>query len=511
MSLKRFDNSKRVAWRAVVERATEGVRQRRAGRLRARGKELATRERQKYVSAVMAGELSGGSPVRRGDRYLKAMPRVHPWHAARALGCEEVFRRVEDCGDDFAAVARCTSSSCRRARQSNPEAGVQRIPLGCSSRLFCDDCKLRIASRFRREFNAARLGILWAARLQGRTSRWRPKYGPEARFSERLITLTAPHVGTPAERVAWMFKAWPAFLKKLNAYQRGQVGAGPRRVDGEQQEPVHGVRCTKGKKRGDGELTSIPVDRDGKPIEWVGELVHSVRVFEWTPAADGNGHPHFHVWHFGVYIPQKLLAAWWLEAWAEVSGNAGYLRGRALDAFAGFCRAISTGSVTVAALFHREATGTLLVDVRRVLGDDVTGAEGEKTHVANELIKYLTKDWGADPEIFGELFGELVERRARQTSSGFAAFSVPLIRICEACGCIHESETGFRWVIEPKREEPDPRDSLVRDRAPPNYGSGGEPTDHEIVAEIFDEAYRQRTAPERKRILAKIFAVVDGV
>src|SRR5262245_55114197 len=194
-----FAKRARAEWRSTVERSTEGVRTARAARLRARGRHVAALDRK----ALLAGAIGGGAQVlRKGDRYLPRLPQASRWHEARAEGIEKVFRRVEECGDQFSAVARCTSDSCRAARATkDPESGVWRVPLGCSSRFFCDVCKTRIALRFRREFQAARLGVIWAAQLQGRTSRWRPRHGPEARLGERLLTLTAPHVGTAVERV----------------------------------------------------------------------------------------------------------------------------------------------------------------------------------------------------------------------------------------------------------------------------------------------------------------------
>lgn len=369
-----------------------------------------------------------------GDRRHRVMPSISRWHESRADGIEHVFERVDECGSAFEAVARCTSNACRSARTRNTEAGVIRVPLGCSSRFFCDTCKTRIAVRFRREFQAARLGIIWGAQLQGRHSRWRAKYGPEARLSERLVTLTAPHVGTAVERVRWLFKAWPFFLKLWNGYIREQLGD---------------AECTDGAKRGDGNLTAVPIDRDGQPIgtgQWLGKnsgremrclvraLCHEVRVFEWTKGSDGQGHPHFHVWAFGPYMPHELVKEWWRQAWERASGRAVEL--------------------------DVDGAPILMVDLRKVVGDtvDARDADGRpildergdatKAQVANELIKYLTKDWGAEPEVFAVIYAELFERRARQTSRGFAQFSVPEVRICEDCGCLHESERGFRWTIE---------------------------------------------------------------
>ena len=405
-----FAKRARLEWRATVERSTHAVRAARAARLRARSRHVAELDRR----AILRSAIDGGARVaRKGDRYLSRLPRASKWHESRATGLEEVFRRVEDCGEQFAAVARCTSSACRASRgTTNPEAGVLRVPLGCSSRFFCDSCKTRIAVRFRREFQAARLGVIWAATLQGRLSRWRPRFGPEARFSERLLTLTAPHVGTAVERVSWMFKAWPFFLKRWNAYIRDQLG---------------GAECTSGAKRGDGFLTSIPVDRDGCPIELVRTLAQEGRFFEWTAGSDGQGHPHFHVWAFGPFMPIELVREWWREAWQRVSGH---------------------------------VAPSIMVDLRKVLGDTVEERDGDgravlgddgepkRANIANELIKYLTKDWGAEAEVFAEIYAELFERRARQTSRGFASFSVAQIRICDDCGCLHESERGYRWTIE---------------------------------------------------------------
>lgn len=409
MGANSFAKRARAEWRSTVESATKDVRAARAARLRARGRHVAELDRKALLRSAIAG---GPQVLRKGDRYIGRLPKTSQWHESRADGVENVFRRVEECGEQFAAVARCTSAACRASRATNPEAGVLRVPLGCSSRFFCDECKTRIAVRFRREFQAARLGVVWAATLQGRISRWRPRYGEDARFGERLLTLTAPHVGTAVERVEWLFKAWPLFLKRWNEYIRAQVGS---------------AECTSGEKRGDGQLTSIPVDRDGCPVELVRTLCQEVRVFEWTKGSDGQGHPHFHVWAFGPFMPIGEVREWWRDAWQRASGR---------------------------------VAPEIMVDVRKVIGDTVEERDADgrpvldddgkpcRANLANELIKYLTKDWGAEAEVFAEIYAELFARRARQTSRGFAAFSVAEVRICEHCGCLHESERGYRWTIE---------------------------------------------------------------
>lgn len=441
-------------------------------------------------------------PLRDGDRYLDRMPKVWPWHAARAEGCERVFQRVEHCGEQWQAVGRCTSEACQAARASvNAETGVQRIPLGCSSRFFCDECKKRIAQDFRKEFNAGRLGVIWGASLQGRMNRWRPKYGREARFGERLVTLTEPHVGEPEERVRWLFDAWPLFLRKWNGYIREQLGT---------PDAPDEARCTVGKKRGDGETTVFPVNRDGEIVEVVSDLCHEVRIHEWTPGGDGAGHPHFHVWAFGIYMPHELIRLWWAHAWEEASGKR----------------------------LERDADGrpVIMIDVRQVIGDQVEvrdsdgnpvlGKDGNpiRAHIANELIKYLTKDWGAEPEVFSRIFGELFQRRARQTSRGFARFAVPIVRLCEDCGAVHESTRGFSWMIEPApgsifatpiqaaRGPPPvlPDDTRV-DRFSFDYMASLSERECRgvlaaLVTELAEERWRRRSVDEQRAIIERLIA-----
>lgn len=371
---------------------TVDVRARKAKRYRAGGKTFAAARRAEW-------RLNGGA-ARHGDRLVETVPKVWPWHEARAKGIGELFERIESCGRIWEAVTRCTSDQCSAARREGAsETGVRRIPVGCSSRFFCDDCKTTIALRFRRQFNAARLGIRWVADLGGRTERWRPKSGREARFGERMITLTAPHEGTTRERVKWLFGAWPGFLRRFNEWQRSQLG------DALVNE---GDRKRENPKRDEKELRAA-------------ELCHTSRFTEWTPGSDGKGHPHFHVWHFGPFVPQELIEQWWRESWQAVSGV---------------------------------ETDRVMVDVRRVLDgqvDEVDGdgnRTGKKARLERELIKYLTKDWTAEPEVFAEVYAELIDRRARQTSSGFAWWAVPKVDVCPCCGLVRDEEDPPVWTIE---------------------------------------------------------------
>jgi hypothetical protein len=288
------------------------------------------------------------------------------------------------------------------------------------------------AWRFRRDFNAARAGLLWQAQIQGLTDRWRPRSGPDARLGERLVTLTAPHVGTVAERVAWCFAAWTPFLKRWNEYIRDQFTYRifmRNHATGRVKLQRHAVPCP-------GKDEREPLrEADGQPVP-VRELCHEARFFEWTQGADGEGHPHFHVWAFGCYVPHALIELWWREAWCEASG-----------------KDIERIIVDVRAVKGDE------VEVRDANGNPVLDAEGrpKKARIDHELIKYLTKEWEAGqhapPEVFAALWAELSPKRARQTSRGFGAWAVPLIRTCERCGIFHEvgeDHSPFRWRLVPK-------------------------------------------------------------
>lgn len=349
------------------------------------------------------------------------------------MGQVELFERVEDCGENWETRLWCQSDSCAHARASgDPEAGAKAVPVGCSSRFFCPECRNMQAWRFRRDFNAARAGLLWQAELQGLTGRWRPKAGPDARLGERLVTLTAPHVGTAEERVRWAFEAWTPFLKRWNAYINDcfsyrifRKNPFTRRMKLER----HPVLC-------EGSRDREPLRNDDGQGVPVRELCHEARFFEWTQGDDGEGHPHFHLWAFGPYMPQPLIELWWREAWCEASGHD-------IDRIVVDVRAVKGDEVEV-----RDANGRPVVD-----------AEGrpKKARIDHELIKYLTKEWEAgehaSPEVFARLWAELSPRRARQTSRGFGAWALPILRTCERCGISHETgedHSPFRWRLVPK-------------------------------------------------------------
>ena len=109
-----------------------------------------------------------------------------------------------------------------------------------------------------------------------------------------MLTLTLPHITADAEgwyadshgtdatvklRIDRFYGAWRSFSLRLQKWARRTA----RRLG----------------------LAS------GRGVVWY-------RSFEWTPGADGLGHPHFHLWIFCPYLPIEDVREWWRDALAGV-------------------------------------------------------------------------------------------------------------------------------------------------------------------------------------------------
>jgi hypothetical protein len=299
---------------------------------------------------------------------------------------------VRECGQVAQIVQVCPSCSTR-----------QTIPLRCADRFFCTTCRAKAARDYRDQFRRAAIGLARATESVGLTYRRDRNRRAKAEalgaelIGERLITLTAPHLDgdTTGERIERLREAWRIFQRRLAANMRARLREGV---------PVIA-------KTAEGPRVVTPLG-----------LCHWVAVYEWTPGADGRGHPHLHVWHWGPYLNHNDLRAWWAEALRRASS--------ALERFAR----------------EREAESgeewRPVVDVRAVRGGmlDATTKGGERIAIDAEIFKYLTKDWhesehGArvQPEVYAEVYGAFLGRRLRQSSSGFSAFAVKLHKECACC------------------------------------------------------------------------------
>ena len=224
-------------------------------------------------------------------------------------------------------------------------------------------------------------GLTDKARRAGLMSRTR-RHHAGGRFGLRFATFTAPHVGLPGERIAALYRAWPRFLRMLRDELRPRLSQ---------------------------ELTDLWVEgKDGELLQqtlW--NMFQLQRVTEWTPAADGFGHPHFHVLLFSPYIDQALLESLWTRAYNQA---------------------------------NHQSHVRLVVDVRAAHGD-LHGA-------IDEVCKYLVKDWelGAGrvaADVMAQVYVAFDGRRRRQASAGLGRFACAIIKACPCCQ--HESERGH-WA-----------------------------------------------------------------
>lgn len=273
------------------------------------------------------------------------------WHFSRAAGQRERFDRVRDCGTESVRAMHVLCTGCGVTAER---------PLTCGHGIACVACRARKIRKRRGRLARARAVALQLAAKRGLLL---PKRRG-GRHSEKLLTLTAPHLSEHGvdERVNLMFCAWPHFLKAMNASLRER----------------------------------------GEPAEWF-------RNAEWTLGEDEHGHPHFHVWFLGPFMPHAELVDWWREALAR----------------AGF--AAERGE-----LAQLEALEALVIDVRAVRNGRVDDAG-----VVTEVIKYVTKDIVArgeyvDAATYARVYEALDGRRVEQASKGFVALGAKEV-CCPDC------------------------------------------------------------------------------
>lgn len=191
------------------------------------------------------------------------------WHRARAKGALRRFATVEDCGN---ARVLTSCSGC---------GATHDLPSRCSVGRLCLACRSAQRSARIARLDVAQTRVVRAARRAGLTSKRR--HG--GAWSEKFITLTVPHFdlessdATIRARVEVVMRAWSRFRRSLRAWCEAHESRMP--------------RSTRERARG---------------------LLSFYRGFEWTPGADERGHPHFHLWFFGPFLPKELVAAWWSDA-----------------------------------------------------------------------------------------------------------------------------------------------------------------------------------------------------
>jgi hypothetical protein len=193
------------------------------------------------------------------------------WHTCRAQGQLYRFDRVRTCGMRT-LIATC--KGCGEDRRSVKET--------CDVRRVCESCDVDNAKTRRARFGRAR-GVALLVALRHELFRANRAGG---RYGEKMLTLTVPHVEfedtggelrekascTIDARIRALFSAWPRFLRKVNRWWKSH-----RQFD-----------------------------------------VRYHRAFEWTHAADGKGHPHFHVYILCPFVDVALIREWWAESLRQV-------------------------------------------------------------------------------------------------------------------------------------------------------------------------------------------------
>lgn len=354
-----------------------------AARLEVRAGEL----RALAVSEAIRVELATG--IAPGPELVE---RAGLWHEQRATGARERAERVDQCQKSKIFTVSCTGCG-----------SVHERPARCDCGLLCASCRGSRKQELQKEFTRARAIVMGRALSLGLLRRSLPG----GAYGEKFLTLTVPHSADHdvGERIRIAFEAWRRFAPMLSAFMREH-----------ERQHFH-----------------------GEPIRrwW------HFRRFEWTPGADGLGHPHFHLWLLAPYLPQQRFREMWRTALARVKGPDG--TGRAFE--------------------PGELDEILLPDVRQVVGD-----------VSRELIKYITKDWHEGkrlaPHVYAEVFKELDGKRLTQASRGFMGLAEQ-IRRCPDC---HEHHPA---MVELRHAKPGELDQMrVERRAargpPPPAGVPGE-------------------------------------
>lgn len=383
-------------------------------------------------------------------RAQGSVPTHSQWHSSRARGKRRLFENLATCGEGSTLELVCRNSTCGERFS---------LPIGCGAAFFCPACRKRRANAFRVDFQRKQMGIVAAANRAGLTHRFRRR-AVGGRFSERLLTLTVPHTdehGAPlgvGERIDVLRATWERFWRLFRDELRGKLRGLQSGIT--LANSSVGLPMPRGKAPPRDELALF-------------ELVSSLRVLEWTPGGDGMGHPHFHVWLFSPFIERARVASLWSRAHAEV-----------------------TNAQSVCRL--------LVVDVRAA--HDCEGG------LANELVKYLTKDWQVtadgvarvSPEVFAQVYAKLDGTRLRQSSSGLAHWAVARDKSCPCCAFSSEREHWARVFVNNE----DQQRSNTPSRGPPIFPPV--PTGVTSRGELLREEYEAKRAAERRRDGALLYS-----
>ena len=315
------------------------------------------------------------------------------WHRGRGRGELERFERLDTCEDDVALW------QCREPAGGCGEGGV--TPVRCGSK-FCVTCRAAAAHHARQRFAVGRLDRVQALAKAG-VLRRRVRGG---RWSEKFFTVTVPHVRW--EAIAWSeVPSWA----KLPPPSTGETD----------RDVVARIFLLSTAWR----LFWIEVWKDLReryPDREVRKLIAMHRSFEWTPGADGLGHPHFHAYLFCPFLRQDDLHAWWAAALRK----AGWRQGPDdADPICPDVREIKTRPADIA------------FEVSKGRGNNLKLASGSAAGTVHayacswSIAEYAQGETRARPAVLARVYEALSDRRLSQATPGFLP---PRLRGCPQCG-----------------------------------------------------------------------------
>jgi hypothetical protein len=265
------------AWTREVEALTKPYRERRARELSAKASE--ERELARAVSQERVRIARFVSPEEPALPYSADVENAGRWHRQRARGQRERFDRVDGCRRFVGVTVLC--EACGTFRDE---------PARCRTALACTSCRGKIAYEKISRLSKSRQAAIRLCSKRG-LMRHNRRGG---RWSEKLTTLTVPHleVHDIQGRIGFARACWTHFARSFRKWLREHVD-NVRRSFSRKTEPV----------------------RD----PWGHLYSRWLRNVEWTPGDDDKGHPHFHLWFLGPFLPKPLLSDLWRDAMIAAS------------------------------------------------------------------------------------------------------------------------------------------------------------------------------------------------
>ena len=332
------------------------------------------------------------------------------WHERRERGQRERFDKVRACGSRF-MVARCQCGA-----GTGRKGEIRMVPEGCGVRRVCQRCDTHGAIARRARFGRARGRCF----VDGDRYGLRRRFRKGGAYTEKMLTLTVPHFGLadarPCKRgegvrelarddlharIVALWLAWPKFNRRVVEHLR---------------------------------------ERGEDHFAW-----H--RSFEWTPAVDGIGHPHFHVYWFSPFVHIDLIRQWWADALREVGWRVDYADGvydegltvgrrkvRQRDSIVVHLKKLrEMNADAVRELMkggHRSALTMSRIDLAP--GERPYGSAGIDGFAYAEGWTLADVEEFCSPDVRARLYMALEGRRLTQASAGFFLDDEPAV--CACCG-----------------------------------------------------------------------------